>query len=86
MTAGRRSRAELAISKAQRNALRRLLPGHSGGVLLEAHTGTTKKDGTVVPGVRRQVQITRTTRAQTIYDTLTGTLERLPNGQETELK
>ena len=62
------------------------LTGESIGDILEAHSGYTKKDGTVVPGIRRPARITRKARAQTIYGKLKRTLERLQNGQEPELE
>jgi hypothetical protein len=63
-----------------------LITGQSVEEILEANSGFTKKDGTVVPGVRRPSRITRKARAQTVYGRLKKTLERLQNGQEPELE
>lgn len=63
-----------------------LLTGQSVEEILEANSGFTKKDGTVVPGVRRPSRITRKARAQTVYGRLKKTLEKLQNGQEPELE
>jgi hypothetical protein len=63
-----------------------LLTGQSVEEILEDNSGFTKKDGTVVPGVRRPSRITRKARAQTVYGRLKKTLEKLQNGQEPELE